>query len=115
MGEFSRVRLRALTGAPLRDARVRETVVSSAHAIAERTGVTLAAIDADDEGVTVTLPLDKIAAMGFLAELRRVTEQWHVKRTGRTLWGEPPETPPESPRGDGDPGGDEFPDVEWPH
>jgi hypothetical protein len=84
------VRLRALVGAPLHEAKVRATVVSTAHAIAERTGVTLLGIDADDRGVTVTLEADRIAALGFVAELRRLTEQWYSKKHyGESLWGRP--------------------------
>lgn len=86
----STVRLRALQGAPLHDAKIRATVVSTAQAIAERTGVTMIGIDADDQGITVTLDTDKLAAMGFLAELRRLTEQWYSKKhNGESLWGKP--------------------------
>lgn len=86
--EPSTVRLRALRGTPLADTKVRSTVVSSAHAIAERTGVTLLGVDADEQGVTVTLMADKLAALGFLTELRRLTDQWFSKKHGgQSLWG----------------------------
>jgi hypothetical protein len=95
----STVRLRALSGAPLADDAVRTTVVATAHAIAERTGVALLAIEAAADSVTVTLGTDKLAAMGFLAELRRLTNTWFArKRSGESLWGEVPRD-----EGDGEP------------
>lgn len=88
--EPSTVRLRALspTASPLADPRVRETVLASAHAIAERTGVAISDLHAGDDHVTVTIHADKLAALGFLAELRRTTERWYAaKHQGGTLWG----------------------------
>lgn len=86
------VTLRALEGEPLADPVVERTVVATAHAIAERTGVVVLAVETDPDRVTVTLAADRIAAIGFAAELRRVTTSWWTKRTGATtLWGEPPE------------------------
>jgi hypothetical protein len=87
--ESSTVRLTALEGEPLRDDRLRDLVVATAHAIAERTGVALTAIDPSPDGVQVTISAGRLAALGFVAELRRVTEAWHRGRTGRSLWGEP--------------------------
>jgi len=84
---MSRVRLRALGGEPLTDERVRETVVATARAIAERTGVMIGEVRAEPGAITVTLGVDKIAAMGFLAELRRLTNAWYENRCGRSLWG----------------------------
>ncbi|MCK6475847.1 MAG: HAD-IIIA family hydrolase [Phycisphaerales bacterium] len=85
------VRLRATSGAPLAEARNRATVIAAAGAIAERTGIGLLSIHADDESVTVTLDTDRIAAIGFLAELRRSTNAWYAGRiSGGTLWGEDP-------------------------
>lgn len=85
--------LRALEGAPLTDEKVARTVVATAHAIAERTGVTLASIDHDDASVTVTLDAGRLESVAFLAELRRLTNTWHAGRDpgGASLWGEPPE------------------------
>jgi len=89
MVEPSTVRLRALSGTPVTDARVRATVLSTAHAIAERTGVELLAVEASDDAVTATIAVDKLAAMGFLAELRRLTNAWYAgKHAGGSLWGE---------------------------
>ena len=86
--EFSTVRLRAREGVPMDDPVVRDTVVASAHAIAERTGMVLHQVTVEPDAVVVSLATDKIAAMGFAAELRRLTEAWHIKKFGETLWGQ---------------------------
>ncbi len=89
--ETSTVRLRALRGSPLDDPKVRGTVEATARAILERTGVTLVAIASDGGSVTVTIAADKLAALGFLAELRRLTNSWYEgKFRAGTLWGEDP-------------------------
>lgn len=89
--DLSHVRLRALRGTPLQDPKVRGVVVAAAGAIAERTGIAIAEIRADDEGVTVAIAADKLAALGFLAELRRSTNAWYAgKHPGESLWGEAP-------------------------
>lgn len=87
----STVRLRALSGTPLADHRVRETVIATAHAIAERCGVLLDSVHADDTSITVTIRAHKLAALGLLAELRRITTTWYERKyhTG-PLWGELP-------------------------
>ncbi len=95
--ESSTVRLRALDGAPLRDAKVRATVIAAAESIAERTGVRLASITSDDQSVTVTIEVDKLSALGFLAELRRSTDHWYAaKHDGASLWGRAPDGQEES-------------------
>ncbi|MEQ8770249.1 MAG: HAD-IIIA family hydrolase [Phycisphaerales bacterium] len=71
---------------PLADERVRETVIASARAIAERTGVELLDTSATDTALTATLAASRVAAMGFAAELRRTTNAWHTKRHDRALW-----------------------------
>ncbi len=85
------MRLTAREGSPLADPRTRATVIATASAIAERTGITLSAIHAEDTSITVTLLTDRIAGLGFLAELRRTTNAWYASRnTGQSLWGDPP-------------------------
>lgn len=87
--ETSTVRLRALSGTPLADEKVRAVVIAAAQALAERTGVTLLGLDAAPDSLTVTLAADKIAALGFLAELRRNTGAWYRARNPDSeLWGE---------------------------
>ena len=88
------VRLRANTGYPLADERVRETVVATANAIAERTGIAIDSIDADGDSVVVEIRADQLAAVGFLAELRRLTNTWYERKYEQSLWGEPPEDEP---------------------
>lgn len=88
--EQSTVRLRALSGSPLRDAKVRATVIAAAEAIAERCGVGIGGVMTDDASITVTIDADKLAALGFLAELRRSTDRWYAARHGGAgLWGQP--------------------------
>jgi hypothetical protein len=87
--EVSTIRLRALSGTPLADAKVRGVVISTAQAIAERTGLKLGEIEATDEALTVTIEADRLAGLGFLAELRRLTNAWYAgKHDGKSLWGE---------------------------
>lgn len=81
----STVHLRALAGAPLADPAVRGTVEAVAHAIAERTGVRLLAITCDADAVRVTLATHRLAALGFIAELRRLSNRWHAARHGGAL------------------------------
>lgn len=71
---------------PLADERVRETVIAVARSIAERTGVDLLEVSATDTSVTAVLSAGRVAAMGFAAELRRATNDWHAKRHRRPLW-----------------------------
>lgn len=75
------------------DPVVRDTVVATAHAIAERTGVALRALATDADSITVTLEIDKLAAIGFMAELRRLTNAWYEKKFREgPLWGTAPES-----------------------
>lgn len=86
------VTLRALEGEPLRDERVREMVIASAHALAERNGVAIADLRAEDDRITVTVLAERLVAMGFAAELRRITTSWYTSKYHLpTLWGEPRE------------------------
>ena len=85
------VTLRARMGRPLADAPVRDMVVASAHAIGERTGVAIESVRCADASVEVSLGADRLGAIGFAAELRRVTNAWHEKKYGATLWGQDPE------------------------
>lgn len=86
------ITLRALSDAPtppLSDQTVRRTVLSAARALAERNGVTLISLDARSDHLTATLDAPRLVAIGFAAELRRITTWWYRKRTGIDhLWGE---------------------------
>jgi hypothetical protein len=76
---------------PLTDPAIRRNVVSAAQALAERTGIELIelAIIDDGAGITATLEGPSLVAVGFAAELRRITDHWHAKRYGGPLWGTP--------------------------
>lgn len=72
------------------DPVVRDTVIATAHAIAERTGVILESLSTDSNSITVTLQIDKLSAIGFMAELRRLTNAWYEKKfRDAPLWGTP--------------------------
>lgn len=87
-GHTASVRLRALSGRPLADHRVKGMVVATAQALAEREGVPVLAVHAGDDALEITLGTDKLAAMGFLAELRRSTNAWYEgKYQCGPLWG----------------------------
>ncbi len=86
----SRVTLRALEGEPLKHERIRDMVIATAHAIGERQAVRIVDVDADDCSITVALEGSNIIAMGFAAELRRLTTSWYRHKFGvDALWGEP--------------------------
>jgi hypothetical protein len=88
----SKVTLRALKGQPLEDDRIREMVEATALAIAERQGVAVLGLSTTPQQITVQLGAGRIAAMGFAAELRRLTTRWYTQKFGeQTLWGEPPD------------------------
>lgn len=73
---------------PLADPVVRDMVIATARAIAERTGVNLAEVLSGDDSITVTIDADKLAGLGFLAELRRLTNAWYERKfSDGPLWG----------------------------
>lgn len=85
----SAVTLRALAGRPLQDDRIREMVLATARAVAERQGIQVLDIAADDASVTIKLAADRIVALGLAAELRRLTTKWYAGKFGEpALWGE---------------------------
>lgn len=91
------VTLRALDGRPLGDPAVHGIVVATAHAIAERQGIRVASIDSGDDHVTVTLGAGRIEALGFAAELRRLTGRWYAEKHGGELWGASGDGPATTP------------------
>lgn len=82
------VTLRAKLGEPLADASVARVVEATAHAVAERTGVDLVAVHVEPASITATLRGPVIVAIGFAAELRRLTEGWYRGKHGVSLWGD---------------------------
>ncbi|MEZ6242759.1 MAG: HAD-IIIA family hydrolase [Phycisphaerales bacterium] len=85
-GPTTTVTLRARDARPLADARTKETVLATARAIAERTGIELTDLAATDSSVTATLAASRLAALGFLAELRRLTNAWSHAKLDQALW-----------------------------
>jgi hypothetical protein len=89
-GPVSVVRLRALSGRPLADARLCAMVVSSAQALAERNALRIDRIETAPDAITLWIAADKLACMGFLMELRRNTNAWYeAKYEVGPLWGTP--------------------------
>ncbi len=85
----SEVTLHALEGTPLQHDAIREMVLATAQAIAERQGVNLIHLQADDTSVTVQVEGEEIIAIGLVAELRRLTSNWYCHKFGvDSLWGE---------------------------
>jgi len=83
------ITLRALEGAPLKHDRIRDMVTATAHAIAERQGVEVRRIGTTDDSITAVLAAGRIEALGFAAELRRLTTSWYEHKYGvPELWGE---------------------------
>lgn len=83
------VTLTALDGLPLTTETVRDTVAAAARAIAERNGVELLALKTFPDRITATLDGSNLVAIGFAAELRRITNAWHRGKFNADLWGEP--------------------------
>lgn len=78
--------LRAANESLLHVERTRESVLSSGWALAERAGVRLLRLAIDGERLDVEVDGPEIVALGFIAELRRITNRWHRARTGGALW-----------------------------
>ena len=87
----SKITLSAREGEPLKHEKIREMVVATAHAIAERQGVAVLDIQTTPNSITTVLATGRIESIGFAAELRRLTTSWYTRKFGvETLWGEPP-------------------------
>ena len=88
----TQVTLRALEGQPLERAAVREIVLATARAIAERQGIELVDLRASSGSVRASLLAGQIEAIGFAAELRRITAAWYKGKFGVSeLWGRRPQ------------------------
>lgn len=85
--ETSTVHLHCGPLASLDDPRTRDTIIATAHGIAERTGVGLRSVEVDDEGrLRLTIEGPELVALGLAAQLRRDTDRWHRGRTGHAFW-----------------------------
>jgi len=88
--ERTTIALHARDGAPLEDDQTRRMVEATARAIAERHGVALVRLSTEPDRITATLALGRLAAIGFAAELRRLTTAWYREHAGVDhLWGDP--------------------------
>jgi len=84
----TRVTLTAKIGQPLTDEPFHRMVVATAQAIAERTGIPVSDIDTTGDSVSVTIQGDRLAAIGFAAELRTLTTRWYEGKFGvADVWG----------------------------
>jgi len=84
------VTLRAVSGEPLTDRSTRDTVVASARALAERTGIVLDDLRTTRDSIEVSILADRLTGIGFAAELRRSTNAWYeAKYHDGPLWGSP--------------------------
>ena len=84
------ITLRALEGTPLQHESIRSMVQATAEAIAERQGVRVLEVRTTPASVTAVLAADRLVAIGFAAELRRLTTNWYKHKFGvDSLWGEP--------------------------
>lgn len=83
------ITLRALEGEPLKHEHIREMIVATAHAIAERQGIRVIDLQTTPTAITARLETGRIEAIGFASELRRLTTSWYCRKFGvETLWGE---------------------------
>ncbi|MFA6045368.1 MAG: HAD-IIIA family hydrolase [Phycisphaerales bacterium] len=80
------VMMRGVPEADLDDRAVRDTVLASVHGVAERAGVTLHEASVKGGVLRVTIEGDRLAGIGLLAEVRRLTNRWHEARRGGDLW-----------------------------
>ena len=73
---------------PLLSPRTRATVAAAARGMAERSGLQLLDLTLTDDSVTATIATHRLAAMAFMNDLRRHTNQWHTQSQGTPLWPE---------------------------
>ncbi|MFM1830600.1 MAG: D-glycero-beta-D-manno-heptose,7-bisphosphate 7-phosphatase [Planctomycetota bacterium] len=70
------VTLHAMHTDTLADPQVRQAIAVAAESLAERSGVRLLQLEWDQDRVTATLEGGELVALGFAAELRRLTHRW---------------------------------------
>ncbi len=71
---------------PMADQRTREMVEAVARGIAERTGIVIHELSIDERQIEVVIGVHKLAALAFMAQLRRDTNRWHERQFGVPLW-----------------------------
>lgn len=65
---------------------IADTVLASARGIAERHGARLVGLDIRGGKLEATIVAGRLAAVGFMSEVRRVTNAWAISHRGRPLW-----------------------------
>jgi hypothetical protein len=78
-GDSAVVRLFAVAGRPLVDVRVRERVLQIAHELATKFEVPVLSERSDDRGIEMALGVGRIAAFRYIAEVRRLSNEWYVQ------------------------------------
>lgn len=78
---------------------IADTVISTARALAERHGMRLISIGVHDGQLVAHLVASRLAAVGFMSEVRRTTNDWARSHKGRPIWPDGPR--PESGEQDG--------------
>ena len=71
---------------PMADQRTREMVEAVARGIAERTGIVIHELSINERQIEVVIGVHKLAALAFMAQLRRDTNRWHERQFGVPLW-----------------------------
>ena len=71
---------------PMAEDRTREMVEAVARGIAERTGIAIHELLIDEKQIEVVIGVHKLAALAFMAQLRRDTNSWHERHFGVPLW-----------------------------
>ncbi len=85
-GEVCTLLMHAADEAALGEPRVRDTVLASARAAAERAGVRLFFAGVEGGTLVVTLGAGRLAGLGLLGEVRATTDRWRAARGEGTLW-----------------------------
>jgi hypothetical protein len=94
--QLTTVTLRALEGRPLDEHPIRDMVEAMARGIAERQGIDVLDVRSEGDRISVTLRAPRMVAVGFAAELRRLTNRWYTEKfAADTLWGNPPPPAPD--------------------
>lgn len=85
--EVVSIRLSEQATKPLANHPVRGAVVAAAQGLAEREGIIIAKLTTDDDGISIDLVTHEATAVGFAAELRRITNHWYEEKYEKgPLW-----------------------------
>jgi D-glycero-D-manno-heptose 1,7-bisphosphate phosphatase len=73
-----------------------ETVLATARGIAERHGTRLIDLSIENGHLEARLATGRMAALGFMAEVRRTTNDWAQANRGRPIWPDQPDANPDA-------------------